>query len=483
MATMNLFDTDSPQQDLISLDAIRRRADNLMLALIWALFIVSLAAGYHHDDFWLALIVGGALAIVATLLKALIHGTRPVRIGYAVILMAFAALLIQTGKGETEYHFSVFVLMSALLAWRDWLPLVIGAGVAAAHHLIFNYLQEWGLFGIKVFIHPGLHMVFFHGLFVVMQTAILIFLAIRMEQDARTASEVAQLAAIINREPGCLTLAADDHTSSSTFARTFSTTLDTMRNTLQQASHNVGLLLEGSLAMLQRNTSLSSRTDKQASSLADAASAMAQLTGSATQTSEKASEVRRLAINASEVAREGGENILAATRSMAQIRDESLRINDILELIDGIAFQTNILSLNASVEAARAGEHGKGFAVVASEVRTLALRCEGAAKEIRQLIATSVERTQQGAGEVEQAGNTMQSIIEHIEQLRSFVDDLSLMSEQQRASISQMNGSIASIDASVQENVRHVAQTIQMAQQQQQQTDQLKAAISVFRFG
>lgn len=209
--------------------------------------------------------------------------------------------------------------------------------------------------------------------------------------------------------------------------------------------------------MLQRNTSLSARTDKQASSLADAASAMAQLAGAATQTSEKASEV----------AREGGENIRAATRSMEQIRDESLRINGILEPIDGIAFQTNILSLNASVEAARAGVHGKGFAVVASEVRTLALRCEGAAKDIRQLIATSVERTQQGAGEVELAGNTMQSIIVHIEQLRSFVDDLSLMSEQQRASISQMNGSIASIDASVQENVQHVAQTIQMAQQQQ----------------
>jgi len=123
---------------------------------------------------------------------------------------------------------------------------------------------------------------------------------------------------------------------------------------------------------------------------------MAQLTGSTTHTSEKASEVRCRAINASEVAREGGENIRAATRSMKQIRDESLRIIGILEPIDGIAFQINILSLNASVEAARAGIHGKGFAVMASEVRTLALRCEGAAKDIRQLIATSVERTRQG---------------------------------------------------------------------------------------
>jgi methyl-accepting chemotaxis protein len=167
---------------------------------------------------------------------------------------------------------------------------------------------------------------------------------------------------------------------------------------------------------------------------------------------------------------------------MDQIREESQRIYAILELIDGIAFQTNILSLNASVEAARAGEHGKGFAVVASEVRMLAQRSEEAAKEIRQLLTTSQTTTQQGVEHVEHAGQTMKSIIENIEGLRSLLEELSQMSEDQRDSIAQMNGSIASIDASVQENVRHVAQTIQVAEQQQQQTGQLKEAIAVFRF-
>ena len=105
-------------------------------------------------------------------------------------------------------------------------------------------------------------------------------------------------------------------------------------------------------------------------------------------------------------AQEGRENIRAAVASMAHIRDGSLKINGILELIDGIAFQTNILSLNASVEAARAGAHGKGFAVAAAEVRTLALRCEEAARDIRQMIVTSLERTPQVAEPFERAGET-----------------------------------------------------------------------------
>lgn len=119
--------------------------------------------------------------------------------------------------------------------------------------------------------------------------------------------------------------------------------------------------------------------------------------------------------------------------------------------------------------------------MVAAEVRTLVLRCEEAARDIRQMIATSVERTHQGAEQVERAGKTMESIIHNIDSLQSCVDVLFSMSDQQKTSVLQMKGSIATIDASVQENVQHVAQTIQVAQQQQHHTGELKSAISVFR--
>ncbi|MHA0864182.1 methyl-accepting chemotaxis protein [Enterobacter wuhouensis] len=482
MAMMTWLHPHAPQSDLISLFAIRRRADRLMLGLIWAMWAVSLGVGYMNENLTQGATIGTALACLATLASLVFPGTLLLRLVFAFVLMAFSALLIQLGEGETEYHFSVFVLLSALLAWRDWRPLLAGAAVIALHHLIFNYLQENDLYGVVVFMHTGFHMVVFHGLFVVVQTAILILLAVRMEQDARSASEVSRLAGVINRVPGYLTLAVDGESAHSSFARTFSLTLGTMRSTLEQVSTSVGQLLEASRTLRQRNSALSERTDRQASSLATAASAMAQLSAVATETSQKATQVSEMALSASEVAGQGGNNIAQAIAAMEQIREESRRIVTILELIDGIAFQTNILSLNASVEAARAGEHGKGFAVVASEVRMLAQRSEGAAKDIRQLLATSEATTQHGVEQVEQAGLTMKSIIEGIDGLRSLLDELSNMSEQQRASIAQMNGSIASIDASVQENVQHVAQTLQVAEQQQQQTGQLKEAIAVFRF-
>lgn len=482
MAMMTWLHPRTPQRDQISLTAIRQRADRLILSMIWALWAVSLALGYMNDNVIQGATAGTLLALLSTLLTWLTPGSLLLRLTLACVVMAFSALLIHLGEGETEYHFSVFVLLSALLAWRDWRPLVMGAAVIALHHLVFNALQENDLYGVVVFMHTGFHMVVFHGLFVVVQTAILVLLAVRMEQDARSASEVARLASVINREPGYLTLAVDTQPAESPFARTFSLTLGTMRSTLEQVTANIGQLLEASRALGQRNSALSERTDHQASSLATAASAMEQLRAVATRTSEKASQVREVALSTSHVAEQGGSNVRQAIAAMEHIREESQRIYAILELIDGIAFQTNILSLNASIEAARAGEHGKGFAVVASEVRMLAQRSEGAAKDIRQLLTASQATTQHGVEQVEHAGLTMKSIIESIEGLRSLLEELSQMSEQQRASIAQMNESIASIDASVQENVRHVAQTVQVAEQQRQQTGQLKEAIAVFRF-
>lgn len=482
MAKSDVLEHGATPREIISVSAIRMRADGQMLALVWLLWGISLGVGWGADNLTLALLIATPLAVVATLVTMLFRGRLLSRLFFAFTLMAFSALLIQLGEGETEYHFSVFVLLSALLAWRDWRPLLMGAAVIAVHHLIFNYLQEYNLFNIIIFMHgAGLHMVIMHGLFVVAQTLFLVVLVVRMEQDAVSASEVAKLAAVINREPGSLTLERETSVRHTPFARTFSRTLDAMRSTLEQVSGNVGQLLDASQTILQRNTALSERTDKQAHSLAIAASAMEQLASAASLTSEKASEARELVLQACDVAQQGGENIRAATASMMHIRDESQQINNVLELIDGIAFQTNILSLNASVEAARAGEHGKGFAVVASEVRSLAKRCEEAAKDIRQLTAASVKSTHQGAEQVEQAGSTMQAIITHIEGLQTCLELLSSMSEQQRASVLQMKSSIASIDASVQENVQHVAQTMQVAQQQQQYTGELKTAISVFR--
>ncbi|SUW65366.1 Aspartate chemoreceptor protein [Buttiauxella agrestis] len=481
MATMTVLHSGKKQPDVVSLRSIYLHADILMFSVVWGMFVISLGVGWAYDALPVALVVGGLLAISSSIIKVLLPGKLFTRLYYACTLIGFAALLIQLGEGETEYHFSVFVLLSALLAYRDYRPVLMGAAVAAIHHGLFAWLQANELFGITCFMHPGIHMVVFHAIFVVAQTAILIYMALRMADDARSASEVAQLAAQINRQPGYLTLTRSERDSRTPFAQTFNTTLATMRNTLSQVSEGVASVLTASESIIQRNAALSKRSDEQATALAVAASAMEQLSSAAIVTSEKAQTARMLATTASGLASKGGVSIDAATHTMEQIREESDHISNILKLIDGIAFQTNILSLNASVEAARAGAHGRGFAVVAAEVRTLALRCENAAKDIRQLISVSVECTRTGSQQVENAGQTMREVIGAINALAGLVEELSDMSGQQSLSITQMNESIARIDESVQENVEHTAQTVQAARQQQQQADELQQAISVFK--
>jgi methyl-accepting chemotaxis protein len=481
MATMSLLNTANKQPEVVSFSRIYRHADLLMFGLVWSMYVVAIGVGWAYDSLPVAFIAGGGLAVSSSFVKFLFPGKLITRLFYAFTLLGFAALLIQLGEGETEFHFSVFVLLSALLAYRDYRPILMGAATAAVHHILFNYLQEQDLFGIVCFMHTGFHMVVFHAIFVVAQSAILIYMALNMARDARSASEVARLAAQINSESGCLTLTESERASHSPFAQTFSTTLATMRSTLSQVSTGVAGVLKASESIIERNAALSTRTDEQATALAVAASAMEQLTCAAVQTSEKSQEAKTLAARAGATAEQGGRSLSEATQTMQQIRDESERISSILGLIDGIAFQTNILSLNASVEAARAGLHGRGFAVVASEVRTLAMRCENAAKDIRQLIAVSVECTRTGSQQVESAGETMQEVIASIGALSQLVEELSEMSGQQSASITQMNDSVASIDSSVHENVEHVARTVQAARQQQRQADELQQAISVFR--
>lgn len=230
MATMTLLHTANKPLDVASLKRIYSHADTLMFWLVWGLYVVAAGVGWAYDALTVAIVVGGILVITSSIIKVLFPGELFTRLFYAFTLLGFTALLIQVGDGETEFHFSVFVLLSALLAYRDYRPILMGAATAAVHHILFNYLQEQDLFGIVCFMHPGFHMVVFHAIFVVAQSIILIYMAIHMASDARSASEVARLAAEINRETGCLTLSRSERASHSPFAQTFSTTLTTMRN-------------------------------------------------------------------------------------------------------------------------------------------------------------------------------------------------------------------------------------------------------------
>jgi methyl-accepting chemotaxis protein len=228
------------------------------------------------------------------------------------------------------------------------------------------------------------------------------------------------------------------------------------------------------------NLDLSSRTEAQASSLEETASAMEELTVAVKRNADNARLASELATSASDVAVKGGAVVTQVVDTMGSINTSAKKIGDIIGVIDGIAFQTNILALNAAVEAARAGEQGRGFAVVASEVRTLAQRSASAAKEIKHLITDAVEKADTGATLVDQAGATMQEIVESVRRLTSIIGEVTAASHEQTAGTEQINQAIGQMDQATQQNAALVEQAAAASEALQTQAAKLAQAVSVF---
>ncbi len=229
------------------------------------------------------------------------------------------------------------------------------------------------------------------------------------------------------------------------------------------------------------NQDLSQRTEDAASNLQQTASSMAHLTGIVMNSADSALLARQLAVSAASAAARGGTVVAEVVSTMSEINTSSSRIADIITVIDGIAFQTNILALNAAVEAARAGEQGRGFAVVAAEVRTLAGRSAQAAKEIRVLIAASVERVARGTRLVADAGHTMHDIVNSVQRVTDTLGEITVAASAQSEGIARINTAIASLDQMTQQNSALVEQGAAAAESLRDQATQLAAAVSTFK--
>jgi methyl-accepting chemotaxis protein len=231
------------------------------------------------------------------------------------------------------------------------------------------------------------------------------------------------------------------------------------------------------------NLDLSSRTEQQASSLEETASSMEELTSTVKQNADNARQANGLAQSASAVAVKGGAVVSQVVETMGSINDSAKKIADIIGVIDGIAFQTNILALNAAVEAARAGEQGRGFAVVASEVRNLAQRSAAAAKEIKGLIGDSVAKVEDGSKLVDQAGATMQEIVDSVRRVTDIMSEITAASVEQSAGIEQVNQAITEMDAVTQQNAALVEEAAAAAESLQGQAEHLTQVVGVFKIG
>ncbi|CAM2160668.1 methyl-accepting chemotaxis protein [Paraburkholderia tropica] len=254
-------------------------------------------------------------------------------------------------------------------------------------------------------------------------------------------------------------------------------------DTVQRIQTSAESITTGAQQIAAGNLDLSSRTEEQAASLQETAASMEQLTTTVKHNTDNARQGNTLAVNASDVAARGGDVVRRVVQTMHDISETSKRVEQIIGVIDGIAFQTNILALNAAVEAARAGEQGRGFAVVAGEVRTLAQRSAGAAKEIKELIGQSVAQVVEGSKLVDEAGSTIDEVVQQARRVADLMGEIAAASEEQHTGIEQVNRAVSQMDEVTQQNAALVEEASAAAQSMAAQSNGLRDVVAVFRIG
>jgi methyl-accepting chemotaxis protein len=272
------------------------------------------------------------------------------------------------------------------------------------------------------------------------------------------------------------------------YAGSFGQMADDANRTVEELADIVGRIQQAvsvfrtvSSELAAGNSDLQERTEQQAASLEETASSMEELTATVQQNAENARTARKLSEGVGRIAEEGGHVAEQAVQAMTQVAEASRKIEDIITVIDGIAFQTNILALNAAVEAARAGEQGRGFAVVASEVRALAQRSAASAKEIKGLIADSTQAVQGGADKVGQAGEAIRTLVVEVAKMGGLVAEISAASAEQAAGIGTVNQTVSQLDTATQQNAALVEEASASARALEEQSNQLAEAVASFR--
>lgn len=264
-------------------------------------------------------------------------------------------------------------------------------------------------------------------------------------------------------------------------AQSFNNFISYLQGLLRQVGDSALAITSASKEIASGNLDLSARTEDQSSSIVETAASMEQLTGTVRQNADNATHANQLPGDASRVAERGSNVVKQVVTTMGEINTSSRKVVDIIGVIDSIAFQTNILALNAAVEAARAGEQGRGFAVVASEVRNLAQRSANSAREIKKLIEESVANIDHGSLLVQEAGSTMDELMNGVSSVTTLMAEIMSASREQSMGIDQINTAINQLDSSTQQNASLVEQVSAAAQAMEEQSVQLERVVSSFK--
>jgi len=470
-----------PQTRTFPLDRIHSH-DRLVLIAILAVLAGSAAYGYFNQGLGLALGVGALLLAAALAVAAASQGGTGSRIGLPALGMGAVALLIHSARGQPEAHFAVFAFLPCALVYRHWLPIVSGAATIAVHHLSFNYFQQWG-WGPICFTEPSLGIVIEHATYVVVEAAILIVMANRARSDFAANEQLSNIAQRLVAADGSIDFRAAAIAQPAPATQLMIDALRRIETAIATVRASTDSIATASSQIAQGSGDLSQRTEQTAGNLQATAGSMQVLTDQLNQAFAAAGQADQLASSARQVAHRGGEVVDQVVATMHDIHTSSRKIGDIIGVIDGIAFQTNILALNAAVEAARAGEQGRGFAVVASEVRSLAQRSAEAAREIKVLIGSSVQRVEAGSQLVGEAGRTMKEIMGSVQRVGDIIGEISGTAASQTQGIRQVNGAIVQLDTMTQQNAALVEESAAAAESLKDQAARLAEAVSMFHVG
>jgi methyl-accepting chemotaxis protein len=449
----------------------------LIAVALSAVAAMGLAYIYHHSA--MAYVITVVLAGIGLLASGAMKGTLTSRMLLTFALTGLVIMHIQLAHGVIEYHFGVFVSLALVMVYLDWRPIVLAAGVYAVHHIVFDRMMAAG-FGVYCLPEANFATIILHATYVVIQTGLEVTLVIGMSKAIIEGQELQQLVGKVNQSHG-IELNVQDVVTTTELANTLKMALTRMHSAVQTVHSTVANIRMASEEIGQGTKQLSERTESSASGLEQTAASMQELTVTVRQTTDASEQARKMAAENAHVAQQGGEAVNRVVSTMSDINQSSQKINDIIGVIDGIAFQTNILALNAAVEAARAGEQGRGFAVVATEVRSLAQRSATAAKEIKELIGTSVEKVQDGTRLVQSAGETIALVVANAAKVSTLISEISRASAEQSNGIGQINDAIVQLDETTRRNADMVDQSLESAQSLHNQAEELAGAVALFK--
>lgn len=454
--------------------------DRIILSAIVASAVAALLIGHNFIDTTLAWGLTALLLAVAVLTYITAKGTTLSSLVLTATLCGFVALHIQLSQGMTEFHFGVFVTLALLLVYVDWRPVVLAAGLFAVQHVVFDRLQAagWGLYCLS---QPSFAVVILHAVYVVVQTALEIVLIAQTRRITRAGFELEDLVDAVNRTDGITLGRAVRVPVRTSLASVLKDALGRMDTAILTVQRTVTDMEQTGKEIARDNQDLSQRTESQTTTLQETVLSMQALSATVKQNTAHAHQANQLAQTASSVALQGGEVVGQVVETMKGINDSSRKIADITNVIDSIAFQTNILALNAAVEAARAGEQGRGFAVVASEVRALASRSAEAAKEIKTLITDSVKRVEQGTAQVDRAGVTMKEVVEAIRRVTDIMGDISAASAEQNAGVTQIGNAVGQMEEATRLNTMLVKEMNDVVGKLHSQAQEMIRATGLFQ--